>query len=779
MKSMRSAFAFLTLSVVLCLGFTPGSALTQPLTKSHNVGLLGLRVTNSGFFGGPAGDGRNARWKEYEHLGISGIWVGAMGSDQAPHVSAADAFEFAPSEPTIYESYEGQAGGVRTGLLGIEVADDDEDGLIDEDFQNGLDDDGDGQVDEDFQSIGQQMFSTTYQDTPSDFPLGLLVRQRSFQWSYGDLNELVGFEFEVKNQGQTNLTDVYLGIYCDANVGPVSAPGYALDDLAGWDRIDTTLFSPGPGDPCYTSMYVGVQTLFTWDAPDNGTTVTGGDAPGVFGTVLVGHTTDVLGVRAPQQVGWKTATWIPLPDGMPANDSERYALLSGGEKPTDYPRPGVAKGSSTLHGDYATLLSVGPFPTLAPGESITLQAAHVVGQGFPGFRRNAAIAKKMAATVYLDLDNDFFTGIAGKERCLKALEGGEPVIWNNPCDTLAAPIEWSSTECRWVDLDCSPCTGILGAETLIPWVGPTAPPYPSTNLDPEYRAGLPPQQTLVVSPAGNSRVILQWDNFPETWQDPISGDLNFFGYRIWKVSGWAGPSLPDPDDWTPIAEFTTEQASNGIDTIVNRDVDPIGTTENGTPIYPVGRYAFVDSVVTNGQGYFYAITSFSRVTTSQGPVELAALPWTFEDRLVVPCDLCDPVPVRLLSFTAERVGSTALLSWTIPDPEDLAYFRVAREVIGVSERLLISDAPISGGISYTFVDEHPPAEALAYWLKAIHRDGTTTWLGPAMVEATGTGPGIRFFGQALEPRCPTPSPRPHVSPMRYRKRVGSGRPFTT
>jgi flagellar hook capping protein FlgD len=708
-------------------------------TKTHNVGLLALRVTNQGFFGGPSGDGRNARWHAYEHLYLSGIWVGAVGADPSPHVSAAERFDFGPlPEWAIHDSYEGQPGGNRLGLLGTAVADDDGDGTIDEDFQNGLDDDGDGQIDEDFEAIGQQMFSSMYRDDAAISPLGLLVKQRSFQWSVTGTNELVGSAFDVINDGETDLTGVYLGFYCDADVGPAAVPSFGTDDLAGWDQIDTTLFNSGPGnpDPCYTAMSISIKTLFTWDAPDDGTTATGGDAPGVFGTVLIGHSTDVTGVQAPQQVDWRTATWISTPKTTLMNDSDRYALLSAGSRPTTNPRSGVAEGSTVLPGDYATLVSVGPFPVLHPGESVTLDLAQVVGNGFAGFRKNAALVHKLAATQYLDIDENPASGIAGKERCLKALEPGEPVIWNNPCDTMATAIEWPSTECLWVDLDCNPCTGILGQETLVPWVGAVAPPYPNSNLDPAYVAGLPPQQTLVVSPAGNGRVILQWDNLGEIWTDPVTGLKAFRGYRIWKVADWTNPSLPDPEDWVQIAQFTNEdEGPNNILTIVNRDVDPIGIAHDGTPIYPVGRYAFVDSTVTNGHTYFYCISSFSRYTTYQGTQEIASLPWTTEDRAVVPCDLCEPVPVRLLSFTAERVGDTAHLSWAIADPGDLTGFRVAREEVGTPGRTRISETLISGGSNFTFVDEHAPTGATLYWLEEMDRDGTSSWLGPANVDA--------------------------------------------
>ena len=46
-----------------------------------------------------------------------------------------------------------------------------------------------------------------------------------------------------------------------------------------------------------------MDTAFIWDAPDNGTDIVGGDVPGVFGTLFLGHTTDDTGIRAPQNVG--------------------------------------------------------------------------------------------------------------------------------------------------------------------------------------------------------------------------------------------------------------------------------------------------------------------------------------------------------------------------------------------------------------------------------------------------------------------------------------------
>src|SRR5262249_42909037 len=161
--------------------------------------------------GNPYNTEFSAGWKGKEYLGQACLMVGARSVDGDPHVSASIAgtrkLEFRPSRDaldTIYPSYEGIKGGNRRGFFD---PDDDGDGVAAEDFQNGRDDDGDGRIDEDFAAIGQQMFSCEYRDdtpearaTISDHvPLGIKVRQRSFQWSASGYNEFVGLDYAIIN----------------------------------------------------------------------------------------------------------------------------------------------------------------------------------------------------------------------------------------------------------------------------------------------------------------------------------------------------------------------------------------------------------------------------------------------------------------------------------------------------------------------------------------------------------------------------------------------------
>ncbi len=634
-------------------------ALRSPNIYTHNVGRLSLQVTNIGLLGNPFVDQLSAGWRGGEYLYSAGLWIGAKGSTDEPRVSAATSYEFRPkldAEWTIYESFEGYRGGNRIGLIQPENADDDRDGLVDEDFQNGLDDDGDGLVDEDFSAIGQQMFSCMYRDdTPeavrqiSDHvPLGLLVKQRTFQWSQEGLNEFVGMEFEIINDGDERLHDVYLGFLADGDAGPRDVERYWMDDMVGWVFFDTTLADPFRTGPCSISD-VMVQGVVTWDAPDNGVSVTGGDVPGVFGTILLGHPTDWFGVTAPPWVMLNSIAWFGASEkGVdPQNDDERYSLLASRSRPF----PPV----SARPDDYRYLMASGPFPQLNPGESMKYDLAFVVGDGHDGFRVNAAQAARVYEGRWVNADFVDSTGIGGKETCLRVIPPAKVVLWDDPCDTVTTfppppPQRIKSLTCYWVDNDCSPCSGSDGRESIARWVGTMAPPSPNTNTVTRPNELTNPNLSVLVDPAQDRRVSLQWDNVSELIPDVMTGEITFEGYRIWRVDNWQRPEGsigPSPDEWIRIAEYSVHgRGSDNLGTAplaaITRDVDQLYETERG-PVYPIGRYSYEDTLgIVNGKVYFYAVTAFgiaravNPITGQWEDVELSGYPAAVEAEAVVP-----------------------------------------------------------------------------------------------------------------------------------------------
>jgi hypothetical protein len=297
----------------------------------------------------------------------------------------------------------------------------------------------------------------------------------------------------------------------------------------------------------------------------------------------------------------------------------------------------------------------------------------VIGDRQDGFRRNAVAAQRVFNGRFIDADKDPSTGVDGKERCLIALEPGDQIEWNDPCDTLETITDtWrSTTQCLWVDADCNPCTGIKGEETHIEFVGTTAPPPPNLNTNPELDPLVNPELSAFVDPAGDRQVILQWDNASELRKDPITGQDLFEGYRIWRVDNWQRPEGsigPAPEEWMLIAEFrknpkdNTECAACSRHHIsrVQHDVPLLRKTDDGKDVYPIGRYEYLDrDGLLNGKVHFYAVTAFG-ITSIKNPVtgedeeiELAGQPAAVEAEVVIPrwaaqdgvdCDAITVVP---------------------------------------------------------------------------------------------------------------------------------------
>jgi hypothetical protein len=109
--------------------------------------------------------------------------------------------------------------------------------------------------------------------------------------------------------------------------------------------------------------------------------------------------------------------------------------------------------------------------------------------------------------------------------------------------------------------------------------------------------------------------------------------------------------------------------------------------------------------------------------------------------------LNSPVPVKLLSFTAERAGDQAVLAWEVGgESSDHLGFHVHREDAN-GERVRLTSTFLSGNRSYTYIDTDPPAHDARYWLAEFTRDGSTTWYGPAAISPRVPGQGSFFLAQ--------------------------------
>ncbi|MCK4304348.1 MAG: hypothetical protein KAY24_08945 [Candidatus Eisenbacteria sp.] len=652
-------------------------AIRTPNLFYHNVGQLEVMVTNVGVIGNPGwADSFGAGWKGGEFLYCAALWFGAVASDNLAYVSTgAYETELLPSlDPidTIYTTFEGATGGDRAGFS-TSGGDDDGDGEIDEDPLNGKDDDGDGQIDEDYAAISQQMFSCEYWDDseraieiyPRHRPLHIKITQNSFAWSTEGADEFVGFEYDILNNGFETLREIYIGYFVDSDAGRKDAPGYWSDDGGAFISIDTTYIDRTITYECddrngehriCAEQDLHIDIAYMRDTPGS---VTGGNAAddltpldGYFGGMFLGHTTDPLGERAPERVEISSLRFFSgsgtYPDGDPRNDFERYDLISSHELP---------KRPTGQPADYRYCFSGGPFKELLPGESLNFQVAFVIGNGEEGLVANAIMAQRVYNGAWRDTDGLKDTGCGGRETCLRIPVGSDPLEWHDPCDSIAPPVVVKNTECNpdgnypgWVDNDCNCCTPLQatadkcdGLETLIHWVGTVAPPPPTTSTeDPSKRARV----------EKDHRIVIEWNNSSELVADPISGEIRFCGYRVWRVEGWTRPigsTGPTPEEWQLIADLSVNnerKQPEGTELLLDDYMNPYVAIVDTLPHpviedsllyeYDIGRYRYVDTMgLKNGMIYFYDVTAYScwQDTLDSGQImwrELASQPAAVE-----------------------------------------------------------------------------------------------------------------------------------------------------
>ncbi len=690
--------------------------------KVSTVGNLWVKLTNIGILGNPftaLSSDPSMQWpgsSGVEHMFFCGFWVGAKDasvSDPALLRRVSQNTEWRPStlapEDRIYTTFEGQSGGAR-------LSDDDADQMVDEDRLDGHDNDGNNGVDEDYAAISQQMFTCIIRDdTPQateaafaekHVPRGLEVQASSYAFSVPGANDFTSFEFVIENVSNNVLDSVYIAFQIDQDVGPLSNPRYFSDDLAEprfpqgpdptvlMDFDDPTnpnapyLETILANDPRYQFGLCLQDTIFVHGfstVDDDGDE---GKAPSASTFILLGHTTDPTGLRAPQRVGFHFFKWFQpgtpfAQGGFPTNDLERYQIISSTQnidQETGFINQEAAMAGEGM--DYFELCSVGPFLDFAPGEKISAAIA-VAAQNVDYSksaddlwgRYRACILNAIDATKTYRGTYEARQGIPvpaegvdfGRETGIIA-PPGQQISNISDChdDSTGAQRIVRDDEYTWFDLDCNYCTGVAG------------------QVLKRFVASAPPPNPRLFTEAADRKVLVHWDNLSEYTPDPARGFFDFKGYKIWKAANWTRPvgsTGPGDELWSLVGTYSLYDrhnplkyvcpSSTGADSIcsdtttvfLNRITghkifpNPVPCIEatmgvcdeaiadkpilkpNGQDStvvalhvakYPIGRYTFEDPNVLNGFVYFYSITAFDSTGKGTGIAKLEGRPAAVE-----------------------------------------------------------------------------------------------------------------------------------------------------
>ena len=142
--------------------------------------------------------------------------------------------------------------------------------------------------------------------------------------------------------------------------------------------------------------------------------------------------------------------------------------------------------------------------------------------------------------------------------------------------------------------------------------------------DRNYQFARPPDRPTLRAIPGDGQVTLYWDSAAERSVDPILGD-DFEGYRLFKSTD---PFFRDVETVTdasgndalrvPFAQFDRADGIEGL--YISSD-----PRVRGVP-FDLGedtglRYSLVDSLVDNGQRYYYAITAYDTGSPDFFPAE--------------------------------------------------------------------------------------------------------------------------------------------------------------
>ncbi|OYD15589.1 hypothetical protein CH333_05290 [candidate division WOR-3 bacterium JGI_Cruoil_03_44_89] len=230
-------------------------------------------------------------------------------------------------------------------------------------------------------AVSEQDFYATYYDTSyvvNHTPLGLEVSQVSYVWSYSYIDDVVTVRFVIKNIGDADLENVYIGTYGEL----VSANR----DFWGDDFNRT---------PCFQHKRLFYEDSLHLVCEKND----GYDylAEGVFGIGLVGVERDTVRMDLDSlTISFNWWSWRDMQGTV--KDSIRYSIMSNGQRDPDMDDGYVMENG---YPDPMPLLSAGPIPYLNRGDSLTVTFALCGGMTENELYHNFGWAKRAYEANYV------------------------------------------------------------------------------------------------------------------------------------------------------------------------------------------------------------------------------------------------------------------------------------------------------------------------------------------------------------------------------------------
>ena len=419
-----------------------------------------------------------------------------------------------------------------------------------------------------------------YYPFPSDSSrrgLGLEIEMRYYQWSNPLAEDIIFLIYQVTNVSEKDLENVTFGMWGDPHIG---GPYNWVDDLSYFDREN--------------------NIVYAWDA--DGVSDVAGRQPGYFGYKFLespGNPSDQIDNDD---------------DGM--TDESRYDGIDNDNdwdpETDDVGVDGIPNTGDRGEGD--GLPTAGnPYDIREPGEpnyeGTDLDESDMVGlTGFsaPLFGGNNAPQNDQHV-----FQNFLQPGVFDSSGI------GEPAdrIFIYSSGPISLPAGASRKFSIALVLGQSFDDLTLNADVA------------QDIYERNYQFAKPPEKPNLSAVPGDEKVILYWDDIAESSIDPISNELDFEGYAIYRSTD---PQFLDQQTITDAygtnflfephklingasAKFDLVNDYEGLSEIEYQDRGVYFNLGNNTGL----RHSFIDSNnVVNGQTYYYAVTSYDRGSNS-------------------------------------------------------------------------------------------------------------------------------------------------------------------
>lgn len=463
--------------------------------------------------------------------------------------------------------------------------------------------------------------------------LGLRVEVRGFQWSNPEARNVIFWHYDITNESTTDYLDnIIFGLYNDTGVGgsAVSCDGIpeSDDDNAFYDKspglnLVYTWDNYGHGvdlsGNCSPTGYLGYAYLET---PGNSEDGIDNDDDGITdesrtsgpGQLIVGQDAIRQYVQSHYNLAKFEAYYGPLEE-RPAYKAGRWWT---GDEDMDWVRElhdvgadGVPNTHDTGEGDGIPTSGEPNFDKTDLHESDQI--------GLTGFKFS-----RIRSLQGLPTDNVvFFTDDKNwPERLYRQFADLNPTIRFDPPLAqnfniaflfASGPFRLRAGQTERFSLALAYGADLHDLRTTVRVV--------QAIYNANYQFATPPPTPTVTAETGDGYVQLSWDDAAERSFDAIAGIDDFEGYRVYRSTD---PEFRDPQviltargtspvgHGKPIAQFDLINGKQGYTDKTVEGVAYYLGNESGI------THTWRDSTVTNGQQYYYAVTSYDFGPTIPG-----------------------------------------------------------------------------------------------------------------------------------------------------------------